>query len=152
MAGRCRVCGEDFDRRRYDEEGRVVGVNRDTRTCPRHRWLRRPGGALIDKDTPYEEDVACQLFVATFRGGATLDAIAMALGVSRERVRQIQNEAVKKLRAAGVLSFGLEAGEMRGGARRHDGPDEEQDEEEVSGELELADGADLRELDEDGYW
>lgn len=132
--GICRVCGELFDRRRY-KGGKVVGMNRETQTCPRHRWLRRAGEVLVDKETPYRRDVACQLFVATFRGGATLDAIAEALGVSRERVRQIENEAKAKLQALGLAAFGVDPDdpeERRDGVARHDVPgglDEGEDEE-----------------------
>lgn len=129
--GVCRVCGETFDRRRRNAEGKIVGQS-DTRTCPRHRWGRRDvSEVLVDRDTRYEKDVACQLFVATFRGGATLDSIAEAIGVSRERVRQIETEAIRKVRGFGLAAFGADPEEER--IPRHDvpgGPDEEQDEEE----------------------
>jgi hypothetical protein len=133
--GVCRVCGAVFDRRRYDASGRINGANRSP-TCPKHRWRRGTDEPLVDRDTPYEDDVGCQLFVSTFRGGATLDAIAEAFGVSRERVRQIETEAVRKLGAGGLASFGLDPSdpeEQRGERRRHDaggGPsDVEEDEE-----------------------
>ena len=125
----CRICGAVFDRRRRDETGRVLGVNRDTTTCAKHRWIRRSEN-LVDKETPYERDVACQLFVQTFGSSATLDMIAEALGISRERVRQIELEALRKLREAGLSVFGLdpadpeEAGRVRVGAR-HDAVEEE---------------------------
>lgn len=99
MAGVCRVCGVTFDRRRRNAAGKVVGSSGDTQTCPNHRWLRASNDVLVDKDTRYAKDIACQLFVAVFRGGSTLDSIAEALGVSRERVRQIEGEAMAKLRA-----------------------------------------------------
>lgn len=133
--GACLVCSEVFDRRRRNEEGRVVGTNYALKTCPKHRWSRH-GEVLIDRETPYRDDVACQLFVATFRGGATLDSIAEALGVSRERVRQIEGEALKKIRAQGLPAFDIDPfdpSETRTGRARHDEPggsdDEEQDEE-----------------------
>lgn len=50
----------------------------------------------VDK-TPYEEDEACQRFVADHPGGATLGEIAEYMGVTRERVRQIEFGALKKL-------------------------------------------------------
>lgn len=122
--GVCRVCGEVFDRRRY-RLGKVVGINATTKTCAKHRWLRKVGEVLVDKDTPYRRDVACQLFVATFRGGATLDAIAEAIGVSRERVRQIEGEAIAKLQGLGLPAFGVDPDdpdERRDGRPRHDEP------------------------------
>ena len=61
---------------------------------------------IVDRDTPYEQDVACQLFVATFAQGATLDSIADAIGVSRERVRQIETEALRKLHTASGADWG----------------------------------------------
>lgn len=132
LTGYCIVCGDPFDRRRRNAEGRVIGANPKTATCERHRSIRKASGLiLIDKTTRYENDVACQLFVSVFAGGATLEAIAEAIGVSRERVRQIEEEAIRKLRAAGLSAFDLEPGELA--ARpRHDvrgEVDEEQDEE-----------------------
>lgn len=101
MTGVCRVCGAVFDRRRRNAAGKVVGSSSDTQTCPEHRWLRASAKntVLVDKDTKYVDDTACQLFVAVFKGGATLDSIAEALGVSRERVRQIEGDALVHLRA-----------------------------------------------------
>jgi hypothetical protein len=100
------VCGASFDLRRYDAAGRVVGANRGLRTCERHRWARRDD-VLVDRTTPYEQDVAAQLFVATFPGpeGATLEVVALAMGISRERVRQIEEKALRKLRALGLRRF-----------------------------------------------
>ncbi len=132
MVGTCRVCGDSFDRRRRNAAGKIVGVNRETQTCPRHRWLRRVGEVLVDKETRYQDDVACQLFVATFRGGATLDSIAEALGVSRERVRQIENDAKRKLDALGLRAFNVDPDdpdERRDGLARHDDGDAGENEE-----------------------
>lgn len=120
LFGVCRVCGAAFDRRRY-VDGRIVGANRETQTCLAHRY-QRTSGVLVDKHTPYEEDTACQMFVAAFPGGATLDAIAEAIGVSRERVRQIQSGATRKLGELGLAAFGVDASdpaEQRNPAR-HD--------------------------------
>jgi DNA-directed RNA polymerase sigma subunit (sigma70/sigma32) len=52
---------------------------------------------LVDRITPYEEDLAARLFVRTFYDGAPLEAIGEAMGISRERVRQIQDEALARL-------------------------------------------------------
>jgi hypothetical protein len=61
-------------------------------------------GALIDAITPYASDVAAQLFVAHFGDGATLEDIGDALGVTRERVRQIEQVALRHLRARAKLA------------------------------------------------
>ena len=87
----CRVCGSPVDQRR----------NKALQTCVRHRWARRDV-VLVDRVTPYEEDVAAQLFVAAFPGGATLEAVALAMGISRERVRQIEERALTSVRVSGV--------------------------------------------------
>lgn len=102
----CRVCGSSFEAKSFD-----------TATCERHRWGR--GEVLVDRTTPYEEDLAARLFVRTFHDGAPLEAIGEAMGISRERVRQIQDEALAKLliaHGAGILS------ELR--HDRRDGADE----------------------------
>lgn len=106
--GLCRVCGAPIDRRRRNAAGKVVRSSLDTQTCPQHRWLRANSDVLVDKDTPYRRDVAAQLFVAIFKGGATLDSIAEALGVSRERVRQIEGDAIAKLRERGLKIFDVD--------------------------------------------
>lgn len=126
--GTCRVCGTKIDQQRRNAAGKIIGKH-NVKTCPRHRWLRGGTKIIIDKHTRYEEDVACQLFVRTFPDGATLDSIAMALGVSRERVRQIEGDAKRKLRGGGLPAFGLEEEPPR-----HDEPggrDASEDEEAV---------------------
>lgn len=54
----------------------------------------------MDRITPYERDVAAQLFVAAFPMGATLEMVGDAMGVSRERVRQLESVAFEKVRTA----------------------------------------------------
>jgi DNA-directed RNA polymerase sigma subunit (sigma70/sigma32) len=86
----CRVCGEPFYSR-----------SRSITTCLRHRWARN-GEVLVDRTTPYEQDTAARLFVLHFAEGAPLEAIGEAMGISRERVRQIVDEAIAKLRRSGL--------------------------------------------------
>lgn len=68
--------------------------------------MSRKSRALVDETTRYEDDVTCQVFVAMYPKGATLDMIGGVLSLSRERVRQIEAVALGKLlarcRAEGV--------------------------------------------------
>jgi hypothetical protein len=122
---KCRVCGVPI----------VRAARSLVTTCERHRFLRRDLRAqlpIVDKVTRYEDDIACQLFVATFPDGATLDMIAQAIGVSRERVRQIETIAFAKLRGQPLPDF--DDGDEDDEGARHDGageapPDEDPDEE-----------------------
>lgn len=54
-------------------------------------------GPLIDKDTRYEDDFACRVFVHMYPHGQSLIMIGDVLKLSRERVRQIEAKALKKL-------------------------------------------------------
>jgi hypothetical protein len=49
---------------------------------------------------PYEHDLRCQRFVAEHPHGATLEEVGVELGVSRERIRQIEAVALRRLRKA----------------------------------------------------
>lgn len=51
---------------------------------------------------PSELSHSCSLDVADL-GGATLEEVGAVLGITRERVRQIQERALVKLRTRGVL-------------------------------------------------
>ena len=46
----------------------------------------------------WEDDPGAQAFFAQHPGGATLEEVAAALGVTRERVRQIEEVALRKCR------------------------------------------------------
>lgn len=52
---------------------------------------------LIDGTTRYEDDYVCRVAVATL-GPCTLDTIGVLMGLSKERVRQIEAGAVRKLK------------------------------------------------------
>jgi len=119
--GTCIACGDAFDKRRIDEHtGQVLGINRSLKTCPRHRWARRK--TRVDRTTAYLRDEAAQRFVHDNPDGATLEEVAAALGVSRERVRQIEARAIRKLR--GVVSP-EQLAELLGLVPRHDDDDAE---------------------------
>lgn len=117
--GYCVACGDHFDKRRYDPRGVAVGVSHELKTCPRHRWARRR--TRVDRVTAFVKDQAARRFVDEHPDGATLEEVAAALGVSRERVRQIESRALRKLRA----EFPPELLAELLGVARHDGLDGE---------------------------
>jgi DNA-directed RNA polymerase sigma subunit (sigma70/sigma32) len=60
---------------------------------------RRKRTPLVDDLSPYEEDFAARVFVAMHPDGATLEQVGAVLDVTRERIRQIEAAALRKLRA-----------------------------------------------------
>lgn len=61
----------------------------------------REQDSLFDDDLPYEHDLRAQIAVALVvaRGRpATLEEVGKCMGVCRERARQIENEALRKVR------------------------------------------------------
>jgi len=77
---------------------RPVTVSRSGR-CDACRWLRDTG-APIDATTPWERDDRCWYVVACHPTGITLDQIGTLLGLCRERIRQIERDALRKLAQA----------------------------------------------------
>lgn len=83
---------------------RVPAIGRSTR-CLGCRGLHVvPQGSLVSHTTRFADDLAARMIAA--RGGATLELCGAALGLTRERVRQIEEAARRKLeprlRLAGV--------------------------------------------------
>lgn len=66
--------------------------------CAAHTVVALRNAAPIDGATRYDDDPACQAFVNAHADGADLAEIAAALGLSYERVRQLVDIAVRKLR------------------------------------------------------
>lgn len=62
---------------------------------PRHAIDHIAPGCVVST-LPYEQDAVCQELIMQ-HGSMTLDEVGHALGVSRERVRQIQYQAMVKL-------------------------------------------------------
>lgn len=69
-------------------------------TCLARRSNETP---LVDRETRYVDDIAAQLFVATYPDGCGLGEIGDAFGFTRERARQIESEALHSFRARCAL-------------------------------------------------
>lgn len=50
---------------------------------------------FLDFETPYAEDRRCQMLRSNWPGGAALEDVAAAFGVTRERIRQIETAAIR---------------------------------------------------------
>jgi hypothetical protein len=57
---------------------------------------------LVDASTRYERDDRCWYVTAVHPDGLTLEEVGHLLCVTRERIRQIERKALRKLRALGV--------------------------------------------------
>ena len=64
---------------------------------PRQGWSDGSSGHGWRDGVPYEHDLRCQRFVRDHPGGATLEEVGAELGVTRERVRQIEGKALRRL-------------------------------------------------------
>jgi DNA-directed RNA polymerase sigma subunit (sigma70/sigma32) len=58
---------------------------------------------VVSSSTRYEDDPAAQIFVSAFPEGAVWEAVGEALGVSRQRVIQIETQALRRLREMVVV-------------------------------------------------
>jgi hypothetical protein len=115
----------DYDRPRTWADCQRGGCNA-ARPCPwvSCRWnllLQVEGEHVMPDGTPREPDhvlpwQSCALDVAE-RGGATLQEVADLLGMSRERVRQIEERALDKLWAA-MVAEGLNPASLMPAARQ----------------------------------
>jgi hypothetical protein len=85
---------------------------------------------LIDRDTSFDDDDKCWYVIACHPDGLSLDEIGQLINCTRERVRQIELTALRKLRALGITDKDLvrmrEAGarlsELRDKAAAKDNP------------------------------
>lgn len=106
---KCTLCTREMER--TTRSGRC-------RSCQRVRAPSR--STTVHPSTPYALDVGAQRFVAEHPDGASLYEIAEAMGVSAERVRQIEEAALRGLRARAQLA-GIEQSDLAllvgGGAR-----------------------------------
>jgi hypothetical protein len=83
---RCSGCGE------------LADVTQIARRCADCSGVWSIEGTLVNPFSRYEDDPAAQLFVAAFPSGATLEDIGEAFGVTRERVRQIEEKALRRFK------------------------------------------------------
>lgn len=68
-------------------------------------------GAWTWEALAYEDDPWAQAFVARHPAGATLDQVGAALGLVRERVRQVEETAMRKFETA-ARALGLSLSEL----------------------------------------
>lgn len=61
------------------------------------RKRQRDVEVLIDDKTPWERDSKCRYVVAIHPKGLTLDQVGQLLGLTRERIRQIEMRAYEKI-------------------------------------------------------
>ena len=93
-------------------------LRRRLRLLPREIALSLPRYAHVDPTAEpgaprawtwvllaYEDDPWAQHFVATHPGGASLEVVGVALGMGKERIRQIEEVALDKLREAGGVAL-----------------------------------------------
>jgi len=94
----------------YDEEGAVLGdfiededAVSPTRETFRELLIQEIRKALKERLTPRERRVLELRYGLDGNLPKTLDEVGEIFGISRERVRQIQKEALEKLRGSEVL-------------------------------------------------
>lgn len=68
-------------------------------SCRRASVHRRPD-AVIDSVTPFDEDETARVIVAMQTRPMTLDEVGSLFDLTRERVRQIEQGALRKMQAA----------------------------------------------------
>lgn len=71
-------------------------VARRCSRCYACRW-GKDAGVAERLDRPWHEDAASREFVDAHPGGALLEDVAVELGLTRERIRQIEAVALRKL-------------------------------------------------------
>lgn len=83
----CNVCGD---------EKLASALSRSGGTC---MSCRVDAGAAVDATTRYEDDPIARRFVVLHPFGATLDEVGAMFGVTRERIRQIEERALQRIAA-----------------------------------------------------
>ena len=86
------------------------GYGRIRARCDEHRFVRKDApDSLVDHTSRIEDDPWAMEIAR--RGGATLEIVGDALGLTRERVRQIEEKARKKL-AMSMPLVGIDASDI----------------------------------------
>lgn len=92
-ASQRKICRHDADGVYRSRKASEVDVDAHARASEARMSKR----GYIDPSTRYEDDVDAQEFVSRHPDGATLDQVAEAFGVTRERARQIEEGALHKI-------------------------------------------------------
>lgn len=108
---RCTACGRELapteHRSNWTGRGRCCRSEGNITQGPRAAL------AIVTPGARYVDDVGARLFVLHFPDGATLECVALAIGVTKERARQLEALALDHCVAA-LESAGFDADEIRG--------------------------------------
>ena len=76
----------------------------DTRRCKECRGMHHmpEGAGIVSSTTRYEDDVVAQLVVEMYPDGVPGEVVGELLGITRQRVSQIEIRALRKLRGSKV--------------------------------------------------
>jgi hypothetical protein len=108
----CSLCGELAEH--LTRSGRCERCTR-----AQQRTSERARGATVHPTLPFEKDIDARAWVICHPEGGTLEEVGSALGVTRERIRQLESLALGKLRRA-CLREGIDAQELLAGLRARD--------------------------------
>lgn len=94
----CTLCGEPAEH--VTRSGRCEECESGDGGGVRIRANARMDAAIAHPTLAFEKDYGARAFVVHHRDGATLDEVGRAIGVTRERVRQLEQLAFAKVRDA----------------------------------------------------
>lgn len=108
----CFVCGSQIFARIdgpkfYKRALRKAANRRRCRDCRGENILVSTG--IVDANTRYEEDPVAQTVVAMYPEGVPGEIVAELFGVTRQRVSQIEERALRKIRESNLMSRELMA-------------------------------------------
>lgn len=91
---------EERARQRAEKKSAELIAQQERRQLAADRLRLRDERAVVDTTTRWEDDYACRYIVSRNPGGLLLEEVALYLGITRERVRQIEERALWKLARA----------------------------------------------------